>query len=33
MINQTSGVKPMVNVLEYYGGNSQKMRTKEEDFH
>ena len=29
---QTSGVEPLVNVLEFYGGNSNKMRTKEEDF-
>lgn len=27
-----AGVKPLVNVLDYYGGNSQKMRITEDDF-
>ena len=31
-IKVPEGTEPLANVLEYYGGNDQKMRSKEEDY-
>lgn len=31
-VNIPSGTEPLANVLEYYGGNSEKMRSQEGDY-